>query len=106
MTSVYAPDGAPRPDPAYDLEPDRPSSLDTGLAMLGYFLLFFTIFFAGVPAFIAVILAYARKGEAAPVTRSHLRYQIRIFWWCFWLTLLAVAALMRHADAAPPATSK
>jgi hypothetical protein len=62
--------------------------------MFGYLCLFFTVFFAGAPAFVMVILAYARRREADPITRTHLQFQIRTFWWCFWLTILAVAALV------------
>src|SRR5690606_24269822 len=113
MTSTYSPD-TPLPS---EPPPSRGRGLDHGLAMFGYLCLFFTVLFAGFPAFIAVVLAYVRRGEADPVTRSHLRFQIRIFWWAFWLTVagavLVIAALTLGAveavrglgGGAPPALS-
>lgn len=94
MTSSY---GALDPDtpPA---GPPRSSPLDRNLAMFGYLCLFFTVLFAGVPAFVMVILAYARQGDVDAVTRSHLRFQIRTFWWCFLFTLLSVIGLIAAAS--------
>ncbi len=99
MTSTYSPGGPPslQAGPAEPPEPPEPRGLDHGLAMFGYLCLFFTVLFAGFPAFIAVILAYVRRRDADPVTRTHLGFQIRIFWWSFWLTVigavLVIAAL-------------
>ena len=63
--------------------------VDRNLALLAYGLLFFAIFFAGVPALIAVAIAYSRRRDADPKIRSHHRFQIYIFWIGFALTALA-----------------
>jgi len=89
MTSAYTPDL-----PAAQEEPPASGGLDRGLAMFGYLCLFFTVFFAGVPAFVAVVLAYARQDDADPVSRSHLRFQISVFWWAFGLTVLSAIAMI------------
>jgi len=59
------------------------------LALVNYGLLFAAVFFAGVPALIAVIIAYAQRDEALPTLRSHYDFQVRIFWVAFALTLAA-----------------
>lgn len=61
------------------------------LALINYGLLFASIFFAGVPALIAVIIAYSQRDEAPPSIRSHHDFQIRIFWVAFALTMAAGA---------------
>jgi len=63
--------------------------VDRNLALLAYGLLFFAVFFAGLPALIAVAIAYAKRREAAPFIAGHHRFQIFIFWVGFALTLLA-----------------
>ncbi len=70
---------------------DRRSAMDRNLALLNYGLLFSSIFFAGIPALIAVIIAYSQRGEAAAAVRSHHDFQIRIFWVAFVLTMAAAA---------------
>ena len=67
----------------------EPQDVDRNLALLAYGLLFFAIFFAGVPALIAVAIAYARRRDANCSVRSHHRFQIYIFWVGFALTALA-----------------
>ena len=89
MTSVYTPNSAPTPD-----APPPASGLDGSLVMFGYLCLFFTVVFAGVPAFLAAVLAYARRGEATPLMRSHYNLQIGIFWCALSLTLLSLAAMI------------
>lgn len=64
------------------------------LALVNYGLLFAAIFFAGVPALIAVIIAYVQRDEAPARIRSHHDYQIRIFWVAFALTLAAGVAFL------------
>jgi hypothetical protein len=64
------------------------------LAMLGYALLFASIFFAGLPALVAVVIAYSHRGEAAKPLRRHFNSQIRIFWVGFALTLGAAACAL------------
>lgn len=59
------------------------------LGLINYGLLFSAFFFAGVPALVAVILAYSQRGSAGPVMREHYRFQIQIFWIAFLLTLIA-----------------
>jgi uncharacterized membrane protein len=61
------------------------------LALVNYGLLFAAIFFAGVPALIAVIIAYSQRDEAPPAVRSHHDFQIKIFWVAFALTMAAGA---------------
>lgn len=61
------------------------------LALINYGLLFASIFFAGVPALIAVIIAYSQRDEAPPAIRSHHDFQIKIFWVAFALTMAAGA---------------
>lgn len=64
------------------------------LALVNYGLLFAAIFFAGVPALIAVIIAYVQRDEAPSKIRSHHEFQIRIFWVAFALTLAAGIAFL------------
>ena len=66
-----------------------PDDVDRNLALLAYGLLFFAVFFAGLPALIAVAIAYAKRREVAPFIAAHHRFQIFIFWVGFALTLLA-----------------
>lgn len=61
------------------------------LALVNYGLLFASIFFAGIPALIAVIIAYSQRDEAPVAIRSHHDFQIRIFWVAFGLTMAAGA---------------
>ena len=61
------------------------------LALVNYGLLFASIFFAGIPALIAVIIAYSQRDEAPVAIRSHPDFQIRIFWVAFGLTMAAGA---------------
>ena len=62
------------------------------LAMIAYGLLFASIFFAGAPALIAVVIAYSQRHAASPRVRSHYDFQIRIFWVAFVLTLAAATS--------------
>ncbi|CAN5248457.1 hypothetical protein BH11PSE2_BH11PSE2_03990 [soil metagenome] len=66
--------------------------VDKNLAFLTYGLLFFSVFFAGVPALIAVAIAYARRKDTDTMVRGHHAFQIWIFWVGFMLALLAGAA--------------
>lgn len=59
------------------------------MGLIGYGLLFSAIFFAGVPAIVAVIMAYTQRGAASPVLRDHYRFQIQIFWIGMLLGLIA-----------------
>lgn len=64
---------------------------DRTLALVGYGLLFSSIFFAGLTGLVAVILAYALRDNAKLETRRHFDGQIRIFWVAVILSLLATA---------------
>ncbi len=91
------PPGGARDDLAMAVASDalashREDEVDRNLALLGYGLLFFAIFFAGLPALIAVAIAYARKRDTDCAARSHFRFQVFIFWVGFALTLLAALA--------------
>jgi len=59
------------------------------LALLNYALMFAAVFFAGVPALAAVIIAYTQRDSAPEPAHSHLGFQIRSFWVAFFLALLA-----------------
>ena len=81
----------PPPSPDAPLEPScgLQDGERRGVAMLNYGLLFVSVFFAGVPALIAVALAYAQSAKAPAGLKRHFRIQIRIFWIAFFLALLA-----------------
>lgn len=73
----------------------RVEDASLNLAMLAYVLLFASIFFAGLPALVAVVIAYSQRREAPTrALRSHFNGQIRIFWVAFTLTLAAAACAM------------
>ena len=67
----------------------RVSESARNLAFINYGLLFASVFFAGVPALIAAIIAYSQQDEAPPTIRSHYKFQIRVFWIAFGLALAA-----------------
>ena len=69
----------------------RPSDTSMNLAMLGYGLLFLSVFFAGLTALVAVVIAYSQKDAAPKRIRSHFNFQIRMFWVALALTLGAAA---------------
>ena len=69
---------------------DRANTAEN-LAMIAYGLLFASIFFAGAPALIAVVIAYSQRREATARVRSHFDFQIRVFWVAFALTLVAAS---------------
>lgn len=70
------------------------------MGLIGYGLLFSGIFFAGVPAIVAVIMAYSQRGSASPVLRDHYRFQIQIFWIGMLMGLIAgICGLWATIDA-------
>jgi uncharacterized membrane protein len=73
------------------LDPSPPPRDGRALATLNYGLIFISIFFAGVPALIAVAIAYSQRMRAAPLLRSHFNFQIAMFWTAFFIALLAGA---------------
>lgn len=64
------------------------------LAMLGYGLLFLSIFFAGLTALVAVVIAYSQRQSAPRRLRNHFNFQIRMFWIALVLTLGAGACAL------------
>jgi uncharacterized membrane protein len=70
-------------------EPAPPREETRSLAMLNYGLFLVSIFLAGAPGLIAVAIAYSQKPRAAPLLRSHYRFQIGLFWSGFVLGLIA-----------------
>ncbi len=74
-----------------DLDPGSLDQPGRDLALLNYVLLalgFFTL----VTAPIAVLLAYGRRHRGSALARSHLDWQIRLFWHCV-LAWLAIGLL-------------
>lgn len=89
-------------DATYAATPPAPSPFARGMAFLIYGLLFMAIPTLGSSAFVALILAYARRDGAAPLIRSHHRFQIRIFWIGLALGAAAIAlAFSAMMDAGP-----
>lgn len=72
----------------------RDSETAYSLAMVNYGLLFASIFFAGLPGLVAVIIAYSQRDDTPSAVRSHLVFQIRIFWVAFGLSLAAGACAL------------
>lgn len=93
-------------DGAYAGAPPAPSPFARGVAFLIYGLLFLAIPTLGSSAFVALILAYARRDGAAPLIRSHHRFQIRIFWIGLAMGAAAIAlafsAMMDAGPSLPP----
>ena len=79
----------PTPAPALVLDDDPRRG--TLAAYVGYGLLLMGLFTGGLSGFVAMILAYDRKNQAAPVPATHFVFQLRIFWICFALSLAAGA---------------
>jgi uncharacterized membrane protein len=57
-----------------------PKHAERAVAMINYGLFIAAPFTLGALALGAVLVAYARKGRADPVTKSHYERQIRAFW--------------------------
>jgi uncharacterized membrane protein len=74
--------------------PRRDRETAHNLAMVNYGLLFASIFFAGLPGLVAATIAYSQRDEAPPAVRSHMNFQIRIFWVAFALSLGAGFCLL------------
>ena len=85
-----------RPSGPYRIpfEPSHQAS-DTGRTVANVtYALYIAGFFTGVTPFIGVVLAYLNRGRASPLARSHLNWQIRIFWHCI---LAGIAIVVLHA---------
>ena len=78
------------------VEPGK-GDVDSNLALLGYALLFFSIFFAGMPGLVAAVIAYAQRDSTNPSVRSHYNFQIRIFWVAVVLSLIAAVTAVAAA---------
>lgn len=59
-----------------------------------YGLYLFALFTGGLSLILGVIMAYALRGEAGPIARSHYIFQIRTFWWGIGLIVLGVALVI------------
>lgn len=75
-----------------DGEPTERSA--RSIAYINYALLLAAIFFAGVPAIAAAVIAYSRREDAAEPVASHYGFQIRIFWVAFTLAMCAAASFV------------
>ena len=67
------------------------SGADHSVVLIGYGLLFASVFTLGATGVAAVLLAYAARGQVAPELGKHLTGQIRTFWIAL---LLGVAGLV------------
>ena len=76
-------------DGRYDILLPRRGGRGTRLAMHVVYGLYLASLFTAVPAFLGVIVAYAKRRDAAgTIEGSHFRYAIRTFWWgLFWLVV-------------------
>jgi uncharacterized membrane protein len=71
------------------------ADVERNLGLLAYGLMFFAIFLSGLPALIAVIIAYARRKQCGgALANSHYSFLIWIFWVGCGLALLTAAAGM------------
>lgn len=61
------------------------------IASLNY-ILYILGFFTGITAVVGVVLAYMRRGGTYGAVRSHLDWQIRIFWHCV-MAFVAIGVL-------------
>jgi uncharacterized membrane protein len=61
-------------------ESPRPVVSDNVLAIAIYVLYGVSYFIGGITALIGVIIAHVKIEDAAPLLRSHYRFQIRTFW--------------------------
>ena len=88
--------------PYADASP-APSPLARGVAFVVYGLLFLAAPTLGSSGVVALILAYACRDGAAPLIKSHHRFQIRIFWIGLAMGAAAIAlAFSAMMDAGPP----
>jgi uncharacterized membrane protein len=62
---------------------------DRNLALVAYGLLAIAVFFAGLPALVAAMIAYSQRRDAPPAIATHYAFQIRIFWVAFAFSLIA-----------------
>jgi uncharacterized membrane protein len=58
----------------------QPIVSDTNLALVVYILYCASYVTGGFTAFVGLIIAYVKIGEADPILKSHYQFQIRTFW--------------------------
>ena len=68
------------------------AGFDHVVALVGYGLLFISVFLLGVPALAAAALAYAHKRDSHVIVATHYRFQLRIFWTAVLLLVLGVVS--------------
>jgi len=81
---------------AFSLDYDPLVHPDSGrtIATVNYALYIAGFFTGGLTALIGVVLAYARRGSASPSVRTHMNWQIRIFWHC---VMAGIVIFLLHA---------
>ena len=67
---------------------------DKGMALLSYGLLFIAPFGVGLPAMASLALAFAHRLDGHPITRSHYRFQGRVFWTAAALLVIGIGLLL------------
>ncbi|MDB5429655.1 MAG: hypothetical protein JWP35_771 [Caulobacter sp.] len=73
------------------------SETDRNLALVAYGLLGIAIFFAGLPALVAAVIAYSQRRAVHASIAQHHAFQIRIFWVAFIMSLIATLSLIGAA---------
>ena len=68
------------------------AGFDHVVALVGYGLLFVSVFLLGVPALAAAALAYAHRRDSHVIVATHYRFQLRIFWTAVLLLALSVVS--------------
>jgi uncharacterized membrane protein len=87
MARTYKLNAAPAEDPFM-------VQFDKGVALVSYGLLIVSPFMVGLPAMASLALAFAHRGDAHPVMRSHYRFQSQVFWTAVALLLIGLALVV------------
>jgi uncharacterized membrane protein len=79
-----------------EAEPNDPfmATFDKGVALTAYGLLFVSPFMLGAPALVGMGLAFAHRDDPHSLTRSHYRFQVRIFWTTVVCLVLGIALMI------------
>jgi len=64
------------------------------LAFVVYGLMFVSPFLWGFTGLVGVVIAYVRRGSAAPLERSHYAFQVRMFWIAMLIVALAAIGFL------------
>jgi uncharacterized membrane protein len=86
------------------LPPEEEESLRKlkNVALAGYALQALAFFLGGIPAVVAVVLAYVKRDDARGTwLESHLRWQIRTFWIALLGGIIGVVTFIIHRLADP-----